>query len=131
MQIIGGIFSLAMNILTSTPKSYNQNFNKKLAHCASIKSKQGIEKGTKGMTAMYDKRNRYIDTFMHTTSKAIVDMLVEQHIGKLVVGRNKGWKQEVNIGKTNMYVENSCISKVGQAHLQNGQNRKTNLLYQH
>ena len=53
------------------------------------------------MTAMYDKRNRYIDTFMHTTSKAIVDMLVEQHIGKLVVGRNKGWKQEVNIGKTN------------------------------
>ena len=82
-------------------KSYNQNFNKKLAHYTSIKSKQGIEKGTKRMTAMYDKRNRYIDTFMHTTSRAIVDMLIEQKIGKLVVGRNKGWKQEVNIGKKN------------------------------
>ena len=82
-------------------KSYNQYFNKELARFSSIKDKQGIEKGTKRMTAMYDKRNRYIDTFMHTTSKAIVDMLVEQHIGKLVVGRNKGWKQEVNIGKTN------------------------------
>ena len=82
-------------------KSYNQNFNKRLAHYSSIKAKQGIEKGTKRMTAMYDKRNRYIDTFMHTTSRAIVDMLIEQQIGKLVVGRNKGWKQEVNIGKTN------------------------------
>lgn len=82
-------------------KSYNQNFNKKLAHYTSIKAKQGIEKGTKRMTALYDKRNRYIDTFMHTTSKAIVDLLISQHIGKLVVGRNKGWKQEVNIGNKN------------------------------
>ena len=53
------------------------------------------------MTAMYDKQNRYIDTFMYTTSKAIVDMLTEQKIGRFVVGRNKGWKQEVNMGKTN------------------------------
>ena len=82
-------------------KSYNQDFNKELARYSSIKAKQGIEKGTKRMTAMYDKRNRYIDTFMHTVSKAIVDMLIEQKVGKLVVGRNKGWKQEVNIGKTN------------------------------
>ena len=82
-------------------KSYNQNFNRKLAHYSSIKAKQGIDKGTKRTTALYDKRNRYVETFMHTTSKAIVDMLIEQHIGKLVVGRNKGWKQEVNIGKTN------------------------------
>jgi len=82
-------------------KSYNQYFNKELARFSSIKDKQSIKKGTKRMTAMYDKRNRYIDTFMHTTSKAIVDMLIEQNIGKLVVGRNKGWKQEVNIGKTN------------------------------
>ncbi len=82
-------------------KSYNQNFNKKLAHYSSIKSKQGIEKGTKRITSMYDKRNRYIDAFMHATSKAIVDMLIEQKIGKLVVGRNRGWKQEVNIGKIN------------------------------
>lgn len=82
-------------------KSYNQNFNKKIAYYSSIKAKQGIEKGTKRMSALYDKRNQYIDTFMHTTSKAIVDLLVEQHIGKLVVGRNKGWKQEVNIGKVN------------------------------
>lgn len=82
-------------------KSYNQYFNKELARYSSIKAKQGIEKGTKRMTAMYDKRNRYIDTFMHTVSKAIVDMLIEQKVGKLVVGRNKGWKQGVNIGKTN------------------------------
>lgn len=82
-------------------KSYNQYFNKELARFSSIKDKQSIKKGTKRMTAMYDKRNRYIDTFMHTISKAIVDMLIEQNIGKLVVGRNKGWKQEVNIGKTN------------------------------
>lgn len=82
-------------------KSYNQFFNKELARYSSIKDKQGIKKGTKRIRAMYDKRERYIDTFMHTTSKAIVDKLKELHIGLLIVGRNKGWKQEVNIGKTN------------------------------
>lgn len=72
-----------------------------MARYSSVKDKQGIKKGTKRIRAMYDKRDRYIDTFMHTTSKAIVEKLKDQHIAMLVVGRNKGWKQEVNIGKTN------------------------------
>jgi putative transposase len=30
-----------------------------------------------------------------------VNMAVQQNIGTLIIGQNKGWKQEVNIGKRN------------------------------
>jgi IS605 OrfB family transposase len=36
---------------------------------------------------------------MHTTSKRIIDLLVKEEIKVLVIGKNDGWKQEVNLGK--------------------------------
>jgi putative transposase len=36
---------------------------------------------------------------MHTVSKRIVDLLVKEGIGVLVIGKNDGWKQEANMGK--------------------------------
>lgn len=81
-------------------KSYNQYFNKKLAKAKSILDKQQPERrSSKRIRQMYDKRDRYIDTYMHTVSCRIVEKLVVEHIGLLVVGRNKGWKQEANMGK--------------------------------
>jgi IS605 OrfB family transposase len=53
------------------------------------------------MERMTNKRNRRIDHYMHTTSKRIIDLLVEEGIGVLVIGKNDGWKQEVNNGKRN------------------------------
>ena len=46
-------------------------------------------------------RKRYfrIENYFHHTSKFIVDLCVENKIGKIVIGRNEAWKQNINLGK--------------------------------
>lgn len=82
-------------------KSYNHCFNKELAKLQSIKDKQGIKRATRRMRSLYEKRERYIEDAFHKYSRDIVDYLVENRVGNLVVGYNAGWKQSVNIGKRN------------------------------
>ena len=42
-----------------------------------------------------------VKDYFHKTSRYIVNQLVSNQINTLVIGYNKGWKQEVNIGKRN------------------------------
>ena len=37
----------------------------------------------------------------HEVTKKVVDFLIQYNVNCLVVGNNKGWKQEINIGKRN------------------------------
>jgi IS605 OrfB family transposase len=53
------------------------------------------------LIALTDKRNRKIRHFMHWTSRLIVDWMVSERIGTLIIGHNQGWKQAVDIGKVN------------------------------
>ena len=48
---------------------------------------------------MTNKRNRRIDHYMHTVSKRIIDVLVKEGIGTLVIGKNDGWKQNSKMSK--------------------------------
>lgn len=82
-------------------KAYNQFFNKRIAKLRSIKDKQGIKVNTKMIDTLFEKRNAYMKDFMHKVSRDIVNKLIEMKIGTLVVGYNKGWKDESNIGKVN------------------------------
>lgn len=82
-------------------KSYNNHFNKCLSKLQSIKDKQGIEYATKRIKNMYEKRERYIEDAFHKISRSIVDFLMNNQIGNLVVGYNKDWKQNINIGSSN------------------------------
>ncbi len=50
---------------------------------------------------MTNKRNRRIDHYLHTVSHRVVDLLVKERIGVLVIGKNDAWKQEINLGKRN------------------------------
>jgi putative transposase len=79
-------------------KSINQFYNKRKAELQSQLRRKGT---TKRMERMTNKRNRRIDHYMHTASKRIIDLLVKEGIGMLVIGKNDGWKQEVNMGKRN------------------------------
>ena len=45
------------------------------------------------------KRNRRVDSYLHTASRRIIDLLVEEGIGTLVIGKTPLWKQEVQMGK--------------------------------
>lgn len=82
-------------------KSYNNHFNKTLSHLQSIKDLQGIKRTTRRITRMYDKRDRYFEDAFHKVSRQIVDTLVRNRIGTLVVGYNAGWKQNSDMGKKN------------------------------
>jgi putative transposase len=38
---------------------------------------------------------------LHTASRRIIDRLLSEGIGKLLIGLNKGWKQQVEMGRRN------------------------------
>ncbi len=52
-----------------------------------------------GLQKLLEERASWLKNALHTASRGVVDLLVEQGIEALVVGRNKGWKQESNLGK--------------------------------
>jgi putative transposase len=79
-------------------KSTNQYYNKRKAELQKALGRTG---STRRMERLTTKRNRRIEQYMHTTSKRIIDLLVSGGIGTLVIGKNDGWKQEVNMGKQN------------------------------
>jgi putative transposase len=79
-------------------KSINQFYNKRRAE---LQKKHGATGTTKRMERLTTKRNRRIDHYMHTASRQIIDLLVQEGIGVLVIGKNDAWKQEVNMGKRN------------------------------
>jgi putative transposase len=93
-------------------KSINQGFNKNRGKVKAslpllpkrILSKTGnrIQKGTsKKVRAITEKRNRRVDDFMHKTSRFIVDSARQENATKIIIGDNKNWKNEINIGRKN------------------------------
>lgn len=79
-------------------KSINQFYNKRRAQ---LQKKLGKPGTTKRMQRLTTKRNRRIDQYMHQASRYIIDLLVKEGIGTLVIGKNDGWKQEADMGKRN------------------------------
>ena len=90
-------------ILNGKPlKSINQYYNKKLAQ---LKSEQDLRKNKqynkKKIQSLTFKRNNKVNDYLHKSSRYIVNHLVSNNITNLVIGLNKEWKQETNIGKRN------------------------------
>src|SRR5947209_11788164 len=79
-------------------KSTNQYYNKRRAELQKALGHTGT---TVRLERMTNKRNRRIEHYMHTVSKQVIDILVKEGIGTLVIGKNDGWKQEANMGKRN------------------------------
>jgi putative transposase len=56
-----------------------------------------------GTTAQMERltahRTRQIDHYLHTASRRIIDLLVADSIGTLVIGKNPLWKQDANLGR--------------------------------
>ena len=77
-------------------KSTNQFYNKRKA---ALQQQLGHTGTTRRMEHMTNKRNRRIEHYMHTVSHRIVDLLVQEEIGVLCIGKNDAWKQAINLGK--------------------------------
>jgi IS605 OrfB family transposase len=79
-------------------KSCNQFYNKRRAQ---LQKSLGHPGSTPRMEKLTNKRNRRVDHDLHTISRFVIELLVAEGIGTLVIGKNDGWKQEANMGKRN------------------------------
>ena len=79
-------------------KSTNQYYNKRKAE---LQEALGTTGTTARMERFTAKRTCRINHYLHTGSRAIIALLVQEGIGTLVVGKNPGWKQEAALGRVN------------------------------
>jgi IS605 OrfB family transposase len=83
-------------------KSINQGFNKERARLQSRLAKDSgnsKRKSSPKILNLTKKRNNKVKDYLHKASRLVVNHLVANNITCLVVGNNKGWKQEINLGK--------------------------------
>lgn len=81
-------------------KSINQYANKQIALEKSKLDKK-IKTSKTRKDNLFLKRKNKISSYLHKISRHIVNFLVSNDIDTLVIGKNTGWKQNINIGKKN------------------------------
>lgn len=80
-------------------KSVNQYYNKRKAH---LQKKLGGESHTsRRIQKLTTKRQQKINTLLHESSRKLINHVVSNHINTIIIGYNKEWKQEINIGRRN------------------------------
>ena len=79
-------------------KAINQFYNKQKAHYQSILAPHG-RYSSKRIVEMGSKRDQRVNHYLHVASRRIIDMMVPEEIGVLVIGKNKNWKQAANMGR--------------------------------
>ena len=77
-------------------KSFNQWYNKKKAKLMSFIRDKGT---SKRLGWLNNRRNLWIEDKIHKISRYIVDYCIRYDIGNIVIGLNKGWKQNIELGK--------------------------------
>lgn len=80
-------------------KSINQFYNKKLAKLKSELEICNKKKTSKAIQQLTVKRNYKVNYYLHCVSKKVIQLCVENKVEKIIIGHNKGWKQEVELGK--------------------------------
>src|SRR5258706_16303631 len=80
-------------------KAWNQWYNKRMKELRKLLPKADRERVTQQMERITNTRNRRIDHYLHTASKRIIDLLVAEGIGTVIIGKNPLWKQESNMGR--------------------------------
>ncbi len=82
-------------------KSINQKWNKNKAKLSSIKDKQNIKGSTVILDNLATNRNAVIYDYLHKTSRFIIDYCLQNKIGNICIGKLKGIKDGIKLGKPN------------------------------
>lgn len=80
-------------------KSKNQWYNKEISKLKHEAIKCNNKHTTKKINNLYVNRYNEINDLLHKISRHIVNLLNNNGVGCLVCGRNKGWKDSINLGK--------------------------------
>jgi len=84
-----------------TLKAINQWYNKRMKALKLCLPKEDRERVTKQMEQITTKHNRQVNHYLHAASKRIIDFLVKEGVGTIIVGKNPLWKQEAGMGRRN------------------------------
>jgi len=82
-------------------KSINQYYNKEKARLQSELELKQKKYKSNGLTKLTNKRNNKINDYLHKASRLLVNQLVSNKTGILVIGKNIGQKQDTNMNKIN------------------------------
>jgi len=80
-------------------KAWNQWYNKRMKELKKQLPKEDREHVTRQMECIITPRNRRIDHYLHTASKRMVDFLVQEGVGTVIIWKNPLWKQEAGMGR--------------------------------
>ena len=81
-------------------KSLNRFYNKQCARHQGHLAQQN-RFTSRQLERITTKRNRRILHYLHAASRRMIELLVQEGIGLLIIGKNPLWKQEVEMGKRN------------------------------
>ena len=82
-------------------KYINHNYNKAVADAKSKLKLTHNQNSSQYISQIINKRNNRINDYLHKITTYIVNHAVSKDIGTIVVGYNKEWKQDTNLGKVN------------------------------
>ena len=80
-------------------KSINQYYNKTISHYREICKRMNSSDYSERMDRLTEKRNAKIDDYLHKASRYIINYCLKHDIHKIVIGKNKEWKQNINLSK--------------------------------
>ena len=94
--------SAAPILLSGKPlKSINQWYNKEKARLQDRVKKTNYRHNTARMSRLTERRNNKVADYMHKASRKIINLAIQNKVGVIVIGNNRGWKQSVEMGKKN------------------------------
>jgi len=126
MSIDVGLTNLATITFDSINKSYlisgktlkskNSYYNKEIAKLTSIGMKQQSNskyfKRTKKIAKLQEKRNNYVNNYLHKASRKIINLALENKCSTILIGNIKNIKQNMNYNKT--FVQLPIMRLIGQ-----------------
>jgi IS605 OrfB family transposase len=82
-------------------KSINQYYNKQISILKSINAIKGLNSLSNKMIQIMSKRENQVDYYLYKSAKMLINKAIEENVGTIILGYNKGLKQNINIGKVN------------------------------
>ncbi|MCK9475581.1 MAG: transposase [Candidatus Muirbacterium halophilum] len=86
---------------TNYKKSLNKTKSKQKRRVLKDNLKYKPIQKTNKKSKIYNKRENKLNDYIHKSTRLVVNQLVSNNIHTLVIGYNKGWKQDIKIGKVN------------------------------
>ncbi|ULP70781.1 RNA-guided endonuclease InsQ/TnpB family protein [Nodularia sphaerocarpa] len=78
-------------------KSVNQFYNKQVAFFRSVLPK--VQRKSRRIANIVRNRNNFVDSYLHQSTKMIVDEFLRLGVTQVSIGKNQQWKTHLNLGK--------------------------------